>query len=112
MIVGIGYLLEEYVRIRHPAPMKAYASFARITIRSAAGLGSAKSAASDVCYGSGCRAGTARKRYLIFFIRPKANDANGFRCFRVESDRVCKWQAVCTAVDAVCFGGDSKARQV
>ena len=101
VIVGIGYLLGEYVQIRHPAPMAAYASFPRMTMRAVAGFDSAKSAASDVCDGSGCPVGTARKRYLIFFIRPKANDANGFRCFRVESDLVCKWQAVCTASDAV-----------
>ena len=52
------------------------------------------------------------KRYLIFFIGPKANHANGFRCLRVESEQMCKWQTVCTASDAICLGSDSKARQV
>jgi hypothetical protein len=52
------------------------------------------------------------KKVSNFFIKPKANDVNGFRCFRVESDQVCKWQAACTSSDAICLGSDSKARQV
>jgi hypothetical protein len=87
VIVGIGYLLGEYVRIPYPTPMAAYASFARMTTRSVTGLGSAKSAASDECDGSGCRVGTARKEYLIASSGLKPTTRMGFVAYESNVSR-------------------------